>query len=264
LAGYIVGCCVIALAVGMWIGAPRLRWLGVAALLAVIVQGLLGGYRVRLNELVGTDLAAVHGFFAALVFSLIVSTAVLTSNGATPALDPTERRRFGRLGLVVVLIVVGQLGLGALLQHKDVSVGPRLHLLGAFVVVGAGMWLARAVREKESTRRRLGRSAHLLMVFLTLQVLLGVEAWLNRFSQGMYREVQPHLTPASAAVRTAHFLLGSAILATTVTTFLLARLAPAATPNFDSSAQEPPSRTGVTTAAATAGLALAPRLERTA
>src|SRR5438094_555780 len=35
LAGYVVGCCVIVLAVGMWYAAPRLRWLGVAALLAV-------------------------------------------------------------------------------------------------------------------------------------------------------------------------------------------------------------------------------------
>src|SRR5947209_8825556 len=72
LAGYVVGCCVIVLAAGLWRTAPTrgLRWLGVAGLLAVIAQGLLGGFRVVLNELAGTDLAAVHGLFAQFVFSL--------------------------------------------------------------------------------------------------------------------------------------------------------------------------------------------------
>src|SRR6516164_7430859 len=49
LAGYIVGCCVIVLAVGLWRNDPR-RWvrqLGLLALLGVIVQGLLGGFRVK-------------------------------------------------------------------------------------------------------------------------------------------------------------------------------------------------------------------------
>src|SRR5574340_1232310 len=59
LAGYIVGCCVIVLALGLWLTATRrgLKWLGAAALAGVIVQGLLGGFRVRLHELLGTNLA---------------------------------------------------------------------------------------------------------------------------------------------------------------------------------------------------------------
>ena len=44
-----------------------LRLLGTAALIAVMIQGLLGGFRVKLNDLVGTDLAAVHGIFAQVV-----------------------------------------------------------------------------------------------------------------------------------------------------------------------------------------------------
>src|SRR5713226_9137275 len=55
LAGYFVGCCVMLLAVGLWRLETRrwLRWLGVVALAGVIVQGLLGGFRVRLNALLG-------------------------------------------------------------------------------------------------------------------------------------------------------------------------------------------------------------------
>src|SRR5437588_781130 len=68
LAGYVVGCCVIVLAMGLWRYHARrwLGWLGMAGLAAVIVQGLLGGFRVLLNALVGTDLALVHGLFAQL------------------------------------------------------------------------------------------------------------------------------------------------------------------------------------------------------
>src|SRR5947199_5765046 len=47
LAGYIVGCCVIVLAAGLVLSASRtwLRVLGAVALLAVIAQGVLGGFR---------------------------------------------------------------------------------------------------------------------------------------------------------------------------------------------------------------------------
>src|SRR5438874_13825594 len=40
LAGYLVGCCVIGLALGFWFGESRrpLRWLGVVALAGVVVQ----------------------------------------------------------------------------------------------------------------------------------------------------------------------------------------------------------------------------------
>src|SRR6185437_10743718 len=81
LAGYIVGCCVIVLAAGLCFSARRtwLKWLGVAALAGVIVQGLLGGFRVVLHAILGTNLAVIHGRFAQIVFSLLVSLAVLTS-----------------------------------------------------------------------------------------------------------------------------------------------------------------------------------------
>src|SRR5713226_1325162 len=62
LAGYIVGCCVIGLAVGLWRFdcRPTVRRLGVIALLAVIFQGVLGGLRVKEDEWLGTELAIVH------------------------------------------------------------------------------------------------------------------------------------------------------------------------------------------------------------
>src|SRR6516165_11242062 len=96
LAGYIVGCCVIVLAVGLSHLDPRLwvRRLGMLALLGVIVQGLLGGFRVKLNALLGTDLALIHGCFAQVVFAVLVSLAWLTSQSG-PALTARTEARSG-------------------------------------------------------------------------------------------------------------------------------------------------------------------------
>src|SRR5205807_7152398 len=130
LAGYVVGCCAIVLAVGAWFRAPRwLGWLGITALLAVIAQGLLGGFRVVLNARIGPEMAAVHGIFGSLVFSLLVVIAMLTGSRPAEALDEANRRRFGRLALLVAVVVFVQLMLGALLRHTYLRMGPRLHLL---------------------------------------------------------------------------------------------------------------------------------------
>src|ERR1700736_635287 len=50
LVGFVVGTCIIVLAVGLWRKERRrwVRWLGITALAGVIVQGLLGGFRVQL------------------------------------------------------------------------------------------------------------------------------------------------------------------------------------------------------------------------
>src|SRR3954453_7443410 len=62
-----------------------LKVLGVVALLAVIGQGVLGGYRVRLNS---TTLAAVHGCTAQAFFALMVTLCVLTGRDWAAAADP--------------------------------------------------------------------------------------------------------------------------------------------------------------------------------
>ncbi len=61
-AGYVTGCCVIALAVGLWFVRRQrlLHWLGTAALLCVVAQGVLGGMRVLLDESAGTAARRRH------------------------------------------------------------------------------------------------------------------------------------------------------------------------------------------------------------
>src|SRR5574342_1114841 len=75
-----VGLLTVALALTLWFGEQRrwLRWLGVAALGLVIVQGVIGGLRVILLE---HTLAIIHAAFAQAFFALTVSLVVFTSSG---------------------------------------------------------------------------------------------------------------------------------------------------------------------------------------
>src|SRR5262249_7711862 len=89
LAGYLVGCCVIVLAIGLWRKDPRpwMRKLGFIALAAVIVQGLLGGFRVYLDKEMGVDLKLIHGCLAQLVFALLVAVALFASESWQSVFD---------------------------------------------------------------------------------------------------------------------------------------------------------------------------------
>src|SRR5262249_6328193 len=185
LAGFVVGTCAIVLAVWAW-RAPsrRVRWLGVAALVGVALQGLLGGFRVNLHQLLGPDLALIHGCFGQMVFALLVSVALLTSRGWSEPVEhaaPDElprARRTAWFALLVTGLVVGQLVFGAVLRHKGSPLGQRLHLMLAFGVVAAVVWLMRLTAHD----RRLSGAARLLAALVTVQVLLGVEAWMIKFA----------------------------------------------------------------------------------
>ncbi len=86
-----------------------LRILGVCVLVAVMIQGLLGGLRVKLDALVGPELAMIHGIFAQIVFGLLVAIAVLTARLPTAKVS----RQLSRWSLVLAAIMFGQVVLGA-------------------------------------------------------------------------------------------------------------------------------------------------------
>jgi heme A synthase len=224
LAGYVVGCLTIVLAYGMWTTARgRLRWLGIFCLLAVIAQGLLGGFRVVLNELAGTDLAAVHGVFAQLVFSLLVGAAVLSAAPSSlPEMADGDRRRCRRLAFMFAFLVFVQLIFGAMIRHNPSPIMQRLHLIFAFAVVSHFMALVKFARSAPDAWARLRRALTLLSILVVLQILLGVEAWMGKFATGVLPELQK-VTRGQAAIRTAHVLTGTGILAIAIATILLTR-----------------------------------------
>lgn len=93
--------------------------LGIAGLLAVIVQGVLGGLTVLL--LLPTPVSVLHATLAQSFFSLTVVIALVTSpgwRGSLPAIVPGSSRT-QTLGIVATAMVLLQLMLGAWMRHSD-------------------------------------------------------------------------------------------------------------------------------------------------
>ncbi len=188
----------------------RLRVLGVVVLAAVMVQGLLGGFRVQLNALVGPDLALIHGVFAQIVFALLVSLAVLTAR-SVPSAVVLRKVRGGAVALAILLFV--QVVWGAFVRHTPTPLMQKLHLLTAFAATGVAVWVLICVFADPAAKGRVRVGAHLLSGLLLLQLYLGVEAWMDKFGQGMPSDLVT-ITKETAAIRTLHALVGSGLLAT--------------------------------------------------
>jgi cytochrome c oxidase assembly protein subunit 15 len=218
LAGYLVGCCVIVLTVWVWRTDSRsgVRWLGLAALLGVIIQGLLGGFRVKLDRILGSDLALIHGCFAQIVFGMLVGLAVVTSRGRvqSTSMNNSVATRFRRVSLATVILVYVQIIFGALFRHTFSTWGPRGHLLIAFAVVVATSWLVKEALDQQIRDLRVLVPVLCLGALLAVQLFLGVEAWMVRMT-AVDRNVQ-------AIIRTSHVLVGSLIFAAAIATCLQA------------------------------------------
>ena len=227
--GFLVGFCGIGLAVGCWFfdRRPWMGWIGFLALAMICVQGLLGRNRVDDNALNGRTYAMIHGIFAQFVFATLVSVAVLTSRRWLAERKESASPALRRWSIITALVVFCQLVLGGVVRHSDSPLGPRGHLLGAFLVVGAVVWLLKLMRESESAERF--RSARIsLMLYLTLQLLLGMESWLARFFVATADLPQLAPVPMHAEwVRTGHYVMGSLIFASSVAVALLAQRKPA-------------------------------------
>ena len=116
-----VGLMTTVLAVWLWLRDPRrwMHWLGVAAFLGVVAQGVLGGLRVTLHL---DALGIFHGAIAQLFFVLTCALALFTSRfWARLVADrqvlhvPANLRT---LVLVTTLLILGQLILGATMRHQ--------------------------------------------------------------------------------------------------------------------------------------------------
>jgi cytochrome c oxidase assembly protein subunit 15 len=185
-------------------GMPALGWL---ALTAVIIQGALGGYRVRWNS---TDLAAVHGCSGQAFFALMVALCVVTSRRwaeAKPA-DSIGTSKLRWWAAAVALLVYGQIVAGALLRHR--SLGLVTHSSLAVVVLGAVVALGVVVLRSRSRWTSLAPSAKAMLMLVIVQVALGVASWwVLRPFDGVPRPV----TRGQAVVRTAHQANGALLLA---------------------------------------------------
>jgi heme A synthase len=220
LVGFVVGTCMIVLTSALWRREPRrwVRWLGIAAFTGVCIQGLLGGFRVNLNALMGTNLALIHGCFAQLVFTSVVCLAVVTSRSWIEAAvhdQGEEARPRQRWAILTAALVYLQIVFGAFVRHKDTFWGARAHLLTAFAVVGAIVWLIKLLQDDGGRDRALVRSVWLLAALLAVQLVLGIESWMSRFGSAEWRQLHG-LALHADLLRSLHYVVGSFLFAAAV------------------------------------------------
>ena len=121
LAASAVGFLTVALAVWLWLKEERrwLSWLGILALFAVILQGVLGGLRVRWMQ---DELGVFHAMLAQLFFVLVSAIAVFSSrrwqNAAAQNSPVYDCTRLRNLYAFATAMILSQLILGATMRHQ--------------------------------------------------------------------------------------------------------------------------------------------------
>lgn len=223
----IVGLLTIGLAVWLWRAEPRrwIRQLGVAALAAVILQGLLGGLTVL--YLLPTPISVSHAGLAQIFFCLTVCLALFTSagwqrSGALDAHEPVMRdSTLLALATALPLLVYTQILIGATMRHTGAGlaipdfplafgrlVPPEwsfaiavhfLHRVGAAVTALAVLATLAHLLTHHPVRRDLIRPAWLLLLLVATQIGLG--GWTV-------------LSGRAPVINTAHVATGALVLGT--------------------------------------------------
>jgi cytochrome c oxidase assembly protein subunit 15 len=229
--GWLVGILVIVLAVGLWRCEKRgwLGWVGIAALLAVGLQGVLGMLRVdleqRLGPEMGRNVALFHGCTAQLVFALLTGIAVWTSPAWHSMADETvtDDASSRRAALALVGLMYVQIVFGAIMRHKAAALGVRLHILLAFATVAAAGWLWAVVLRKHAAGTPGRKAVGILWGLLALQLVLGMETLLSKFAVSWSYTLE-RVEPVSLApdlVRSIHVIVGALTFSTAVSIVLL-------------------------------------------
>jgi cytochrome c oxidase assembly protein subunit 15 len=199
-------------------GRPWMRKLAVAALIAVTIQGILGGMTVIM--LLPWWISSSHATLAQLFFSTTVAIALFTSRRwlAGPSIVPEDAENPIRgLSLAVPICVVIQLFLGAMVRHK--AIGSIYHICGAPFVTGVVLWVSMRILLHYARNRELRTSAVLLITITLTQVFLGIAAFMTRIAYA--DAVQP--MPLMVTFTVLHVAVGALTLAASVVLAILVR-----------------------------------------
>ncbi len=216
-----VGMLTIGLAVWLWLRDPRrwMKYLGVAGLGAVILQGVLGGITVL--YLLPAPVSVGHAGLAQIFFCIAVSVALFTSRGwLSPSAAPIDDATLRKVALATAIVVYVQILLGATMRHTNAGLAipdfplafghllppawtPAIaihfaHRVWAVVAVLSVLATAGHVRYHHPDRPELQRPAALLTVLVLVQFTLGAFVV---------------LTGKQVYVNTAHVGVGALVLA---------------------------------------------------
>jgi cytochrome c oxidase assembly protein subunit 15 len=206
---------------------PGVRTLAVAMLVAVVLQGVLGGVTVLYKLPIAVSVT--HACLAQIFFCLTVTMAVVTGPSWGPVRSPALELGHGipLLAAVTTGVIFLQLVLGALTRHSGAGLAipdfplafGRLvpafetsliaihfaHRVGAVVVSVCVLTLASALARRHRQDPRLVRLAALSVSLLVTQIALGASiVWTQR----------------AVVPTTTHVVVGAALLATCLVTAL--------------------------------------------
>ena len=222
-----VGLLTVILAVWTYLKEKRawVRRLALIALLAVILQGLLGGLTVIF--LLPTPISMAHACLAQTFFCLTIALALFTSPGwktGLPSMPPRgESISLPLLSAMTTAAIYLQLIVGALMRHTDSGLAipdfplafgriiPPFtsehvaihfgHRLGALLVLLMTLWTVARIAKFYSEHRLIYRPALIMLGLVFIQLTLGAfTVW----------------TAKSVIITTAHVANGALILGTSL------------------------------------------------
>jgi cytochrome c oxidase assembly protein subunit 15 len=237
LFGTLVGMVTIAFLISAWRcqTRPVVRWLGVAALVAVLFQGALGGMRVIVDEV---QLAKIHGCVGPAFFALTVALSAVTSRRwqapgepSSTAIGRAGMARIERLAVLTTLLAYAQLVVGSQLRHlptaaraSDFRIALVFHLLLAAALFVHVVFLAARIYRAQPADSWIRRPAARLLFQICLQVSLGAGTWIVKYGWPAWMSdfgfAASHVVSADSfaqiLIATAHVAIGSLILVTSL------------------------------------------------
>ena len=238
-----VGFLTVVLTVWTWLREKRawVRWLSLAALGSVILQGVLGGITVLF--LLPAPVSTLHACLAQTFFCLVISLAVFTSpnwkRGLPLIKSRAESISVPALCAATTAAVYLQLILGALMRHTNAGLAipdfplalghiiPPFtsskvivhfsHRIGAVIVASLIAWTFSRIARSYSDHSLLFRPALAMLVLVGLQLTLGaLTVWTSKA-----------ILPTTAHVLTGALVLGASFLLTLRAYAMIAERVPA-------------------------------------
>jgi heme a synthase len=225
-----VGFLTVVLTLWTWFGERRtwVRWLAVAALAAVILQGVLGGLTVLFLR--PAPVSTLHACLAQTFFCLVISIALFTSpswkQGLPLIKSHAESIPLQTLCAATTALIYVQLILGALMRHTNSGLAipdfplafgriiPPFtsekivihfaHRVGATLVAVMVLWTFSRIARSYSESQLLFRPALAMTILLAIQISLGaLTVWTAKA-----------VIPTTAHVATGALVLGTSLLLT--------------------------------------------------
>lgn len=219
----LVGIVTVVLAAWTWRVDPRswMRKLGIVAVVLVVAQGVLGGLRVLWVSL---DLALVHGLVAQLFFAVVVAMTLFVSDTwrerRTVLPDTTAASWLRRISYGAAALIYLQIVFGAFLRHPGAGISggfTAIHVTGAFLVVGAVLWVFVFAEKRFDDLPAVRRTAWALLGVVGLQFALGLSALLVM----LYDVTGTAGRVATVTLTVSHLVVGALLFGTAVVMALL-------------------------------------------